>query len=163
MGGTEQKEKSGPPRPSYLGSLNAFQIKTKGLPWTRSRRGAVFQEICSLASPPPAPPPASQGGKASPRNRAWQPPRQPQLVPLFTFPAKQTLAAPPAGPGASSTCEDHPPRDNSSPQGRKGWPGLIFQPGLIFCCGAGVSAGCSPQATPAYFGLSAPTPARPFK
>lgn len=109
----QNKRSLGCPGLSYLGSLNAFQIKTKGLPWTRSRKGLVFQEICSLASPPPT------GGKASPWNRAWQPPQQPQLVALFTVPAKQTLAAPLGGPGAFIHLQRLPPppapRENSSP------------------------------------------------
>lgn len=48
-GGRKQKEKSGLPGPPYLGSLNGFQIKAKGLPWTCSTRGCFPGNV--LAAP----------------------------------------------------------------------------------------------------------------
>lgn len=84
LGGTEQKEKSGLPRPSYLGSLNGFQIKTKGLPWTHSRRGCFPGNLPTLhhrmdgksteQSPAASPAPSAGGFPYIPStSKPWQP------------------------------------------------------------------------------------------
>ena len=100
LGRRGTKGKAGPPRPSYLGSLNGFQIKAEGLPWTHSRKGCFPGNL--LASPSPRP----QRGKARPRSRAWQPPQPAQLVALFTFPAQANPGSP---SGVGGTRGRHPP------------------------------------------------------
>lgn len=84
LGGTEQKEKSGLPRPSYPGSLNSFQIKTNGLPWTHSRRGCFPGNLPaphhrmdgkSMQQRPAASPAPSAGGfpYIPSTSKPWQP------------------------------------------------------------------------------------------
>lgn len=109
--GREQKKNlSHPGLLIYLGSLNGFQIKAKGLSWTHSSRGCFPGNL--LASPT-----SPTGGKASPRGRAWQPPQQPQRVALFTFPAQANPGSPPWGTRAPCTCKDHPLREGRTESG----------------------------------------------
>lgn len=104
-GGREQKEKSGLPRPSYLGSLNGFQIKAEGLPWTHSRRGCFPGNLLAPAT----------GGKASPRSRAWQPPQLPQLVAWFTFPAQANPGRPSQSNRGTIHLQGPPPKRRKGP------------------------------------------------
>lgn len=108
LGGRKQKERSGLLRPSYLGSLNGFQLKAKGLPWTRSRRGCFPG---NLLVPP-------TGGKASPGSRAWQPPQLPPLVAWLTLSAQANPGSPSLGPGPPATCKDHP-QEKAGPRVRQ--------------------------------------------
>lgn len=86
LGGEEQRKKPGPSRPSYLGSLNGFQIKTGGCPGP-TPGGAVFQETCGS------------------RQVQGQAQRLPQLVALFTVPAQANPAASRRGPEATASLQ----------------------------------------------------------
>lgn len=100
--GREQKEKSGLPRPSYLGSLNGFQIKAKGLPWTHSRRGCFPGNLPALTAG------AEPGSLPSPLS--WWLGSHSQH--------KQTLAAP-LRVLAPSTCKDRTPRQGPELSGSR--------------------------------------------
>lgn len=89
LGGKEQRKKPGPSRPSYLGSLNGFQIKTGGCPGP-TPGGAVFQETCGS------------------RQVQGQAQRLPQLVASFTVPAQANSAASGRGPEATASLQGRP-------------------------------------------------------
>lgn len=154
MGGREQKEKSGLPRPSYLGSLNGFQIKAKGLPWTHSRRGCFPGNLLAPAT----------GGKASPRSRAWQPPQLPQLVAWFTFPAQANPGSPSQRNRGTIHLQGPPPKRRQGPDLGSSKQGMNrtavnqrASPCLLWGFGAwGLVSrqAAAPRAPPAYVRLS---------
>lgn len=136
-GGREQKEKSGLPRPSYLGSLNGFQIKAEGLPWTHSRRGCFPGNLLAAAT----------GGKASPRSRAWQPPQLPQLVAWFTFPAQANPGRPSRSNRGTIHLQGPPPKRRQGPDFSSSKQGMnrtavTTQPALVFCGDLGPGVWC---------------------
>lgn len=152
MGGTEQKEKSGLPRPSYLGSLNAFQIKTKGLPWTCSRRGAVFQEICSLASPHPH----RREGKSMEQSLAASPATS--AGGFVYIPSQANPSSPSWGIRGIIHLQGPPPerKQQSTRQEGTAWPHLLLW-------GWGLSSLQTPSHASLLPAIPAPTPPRPFK
>ena len=105
QGGRKQKEKSGLPRPSYLGSLMVSRSRLRGSPGLAPRE-AVFQEICSL--------PPWRGGKSKEQSLAASP--APPAGGLVYIPStSKPPAAPLGGPGLPSTCKD-PPREGRGPE-----------------------------------------------
>lgn len=129
----EQKEKSGPSRPSYLGSLNGFQIKAEGLPWTHSRRGCLPGNLLA----PHHPHPQQKEGKSKEQSLAAS--QQAQSVALFTFPANPGSPSqgtkghhPPAGTTPRRSRQS--PELGSSEQCRNGMAANHLA-GLIFCVG----------------------------
>lgn len=102
MGGREQKRKSGLPRPSYLGSLNGFQIKAEGLPWTHSRRG------CFLGNLPA--PTHHKGRQIQAAEPGSLPSKLSQGLCLHSQ-HKQTLAAPLGGPRGTIHLQGPPPEE----------------------------------------------------
>lgn len=101
--GRKQKEKSGLPRPSYLGSLNGFQIKAKGLPWTHSRRGCFPGNLLV--------PPNSQVQGAEPGSL----PSSPSLVAWFTFSAQANPGSPLWGPAGAIHLQGPLPKRRQGP------------------------------------------------
>lgn len=107
--------------------------------------------------------PAPTGGKASPRNRAWQPPPATPAGGFVYIPSQAKPCGPSWGTRGIIHLQGPPPErtqgpePGSSPQGRKGWPGLIFHERL----------GSRPPARPSLTSLlpavPAPTLARPFR
>lgn len=117
----EQKEKSGPSRPSYLGSLNGFQIKAEGLPWTHSRRGCFPGNLLA----PHHPHPQQREGKSKEQSLAASPASS--VSGLFTFPAN---------PSPSQGTKGHHPPAGTTPRRSKQSPEL----GSIEQCRNGMTA-----------------------
>ena len=133
LGVQRTKGKSGPSRPSYLGSLNGFQIKAEGLPWTHSRKGCLPGNLLA----PHHPHPQQREGKSKEQSLAAS--QQAQSVALFTFPANPGSPSqgtkghqPPAGTTPKRSRQS--PELGSSEQCRNGMAANHLA-GLIFCVG----------------------------